>query len=58
MCDLHLAIYMILYVYVAYPDNVAAKSWLAPGCPWGASNRRCMSNRVSPISATVALDGN
>jgi hypothetical protein len=41
MCDLHLAIYMLLYVYVAYPGNATVKSWLAlgcnrqPGCPWG-----------------------
>jgi hypothetical protein len=43
---------MLLYVYVAYLGNAATKSWLAPGCsrqpgcPWGASNRRCVSNRV------------
>jgi hypothetical protein len=32
MCDVHLALYMFLYVYIAYPGNVAAKSWLALGC--------------------------
>jgi hypothetical protein len=32
MCDLHLALYMLLYVYVAYPGNAAAKSWIALGC--------------------------
>jgi hypothetical protein len=32
MCDLHLALYMFLYVYVAYTSNAAAKSWLPPGC--------------------------
>jgi hypothetical protein len=26
MCDLHFSLYMFLYVYVAYLDNVAAKS--------------------------------
>jgi hypothetical protein len=31
MCDLHLALYMFMYVYVAYPGNVAIKSWLALG---------------------------
>jgi hypothetical protein len=30
MCDLHLTIYMLLYVYVAYLGNAAVKSWLAP----------------------------
>jgi hypothetical protein len=28
MCDLHLAIHIFLYVYVAKPDNAAAKYWL------------------------------
>jgi hypothetical protein len=28
-----LGIYMLLYVYVAYPGNATAKSWLALGCP-------------------------
>jgi hypothetical protein len=43
---------MLLYVYVAYPGNAAAKSWLAAGCsrqpgyPWEASNRTRASNRV------------
>jgi hypothetical protein len=52
MCDLHLAIYMLMYVYVDYPSNVAAKSWLAPGYSWhpgclgGHQNRRHVSNRV------------
>jgi hypothetical protein len=32
MCDLYLALYMFLYAYVGYLGNVAAKSWLAPGC--------------------------
>jgi hypothetical protein len=31
MCDLHLDLYMFLYVYIAYSDNAAAKSWLAVG---------------------------
>jgi hypothetical protein len=30
MCDLYLALYMFLYVYVAYLDNAGVKSWLAP----------------------------
>jgi hypothetical protein len=59
MCDLHwqhLAIYfymLCVYVCCLYKYNVAAKSWLAPGCNWepgcpfgGASNKRCASNRV------------
>jgi hypothetical protein len=45
MCDLHLALYMFLYVCCCmcdlHPDNEAAKSWLAAGSsrqpefPWG-----------------------
>jgi hypothetical protein len=52
MCDLHLSLYMFLYVYVAYSDNVAIKSKLAlgcslqPGCPRGTLNRRHVSNMV------------
>jgi hypothetical protein len=32
MCDLHLSIHIFLYVYVADPEDAAAKSWLAPEC--------------------------
>jgi hypothetical protein len=55
MCDLHLVLYMFLYVYVTYPDNAAVNSYLAPecsrqsGCSYvcgGASNRRHTYNRV------------
>jgi hypothetical protein len=53
MCDLHLALYLFLYVYAADPGNAAAKSWHAPGCNQqlgcpmgGTSNRRRASNRV------------
>jgi hypothetical protein len=54
MCDLYLNMYMLLYVYVAYPSNGIVKSGLPPGCSrqlgysWGrgASNRTCASNKV------------
>jgi hypothetical protein len=46
MCDLYLVLYMFLYVYVAYSSNAVVKSWLAPGCPCGISNRRHMSNMM------------
>jgi hypothetical protein len=32
MFDFHFALYMFLYVYVAYLGNIAAKSWLSLGC--------------------------
>jgi hypothetical protein len=53
MCDLHLALYIFLYVDVAYLGNAAIKSWLAPGCSrqpgcagGGASNKRHTYNTV------------